>query len=75
MECWFRPVAVPTMTFGAVRSKLTTWASVEKYMSVAPESTIPLAFVGSARCWLAWLARALLMFGKVKVAMSRVVLT
>ena len=43
-----------------------------KYMSVVPESTIPVAFVGSARCRRVWLALNLLMFGKVEVVMSRV---
>ena len=71
-DFWVCPVAVPTVTFGAVRSMLTTGASVAKYMSVAPESTMPVAFIESARCWCVWLDLTLLMFGKVKVAMSRV---
>ena len=49
------PVSVPTMTFGAARYILTTGESVAKYMSVAPEYTMPVEFVGSARCWLVWL--------------------
>ena len=39
----FCPVDVPTVTLGASRSMLTMGASAEKYMSVAPESTIPVA--------------------------------
>ena len=41
---------MPTVTFGAARSMLTTGSSVAKYMSVAPESTMPVAFDGSANC-------------------------
>ena len=36
VDCWVCPVAVPTVTFGAASSMLTTGASMEKYMSVAP---------------------------------------
>ena len=43
-------------------------------MSVVPESTITVAFVGSARFWCVWLDLTLLMFGKVKFVMSRLVL-
>ena len=45
VDCWVCPVAMPTFTFGAARSMLTTGASMEKYMSVAPESTMTVAFV------------------------------
>ena len=43
MDCCDWPVAVPILTFGAKRSTLTMGASAEKYMSVDPESTIPVA--------------------------------
>ena len=43
VELYVCPVAVPTVTLGAARSMLTMGSSVEKYMSVAPESTIPVA--------------------------------
>ena len=36
-------MAVPTVTFGAEQSTLTMGASAEKYISVAPESTMPVA--------------------------------
>ena len=45
VDCWVFPVAVPTLTFGAERSMLTIGASVEKYMSVAPEFTMNVAVV------------------------------
>ena len=72
MDCCVCPIAVSTVSFGAAWSMLTTGASVAKYMLVAPESAIPVAFVGSAQCWRVWLALTVLMFGKVKFAMSRV---
>ena len=72
VDCCVCPIAVPTVTFGASRYMFTTGASVAKYMLAVPESTMPVAFVGSARCWRLWLALTLLMLGKVKVAMSRV---
>ena len=67
-------VAVPTVTLGPARFMLTTGASASKYMSVAPESTIPVDFVGSARCWCVWaqLDLTLFMFGKVEGVVSRV---
>ena len=40
VDCWDWPVAVPTVTFGAERLMLTMGESPEKYISVAPESTI-----------------------------------
>ena len=43
VDFWDRPVAVPTFTFGAERSMLTMGASAEKWISVAPESTMPVA--------------------------------
>ena len=48
VDCFVCPVSVPTVTFGAARSMMTTEASVAKYMLVDPESTIPVAFFGSA---------------------------
>ena len=42
-ELCFCPVAVPTVTLGAARSMLTMGALAEKYMSVAPESTMTVA--------------------------------
>ena len=39
------PVNVPTVTFGAARYILTIGASVVNYMSVAPESTMSVAFL------------------------------
>ena len=30
VDCWVCPVAVPNLTFGAARSFLATWASVEE---------------------------------------------
>ena len=41
---------------------------------MAPDYTMPVAFYGSARCCSVWLASTLLMFGKVEVALSRVIL-
>ena len=55
-DCWVFPVAVPTVTFGAALSMLTAGSSVEKYMSVAPDSTMHVEFVGSSRCWRVFLA-------------------
>ena len=55
-DCWFCPVVVPTVTFGASWSMLITGASVANYLLVAPESTMPVAFFGSANCWRVWLA-------------------
>ena len=45
-----------------------------KYMSVVPESTITVVFVGSARCWRVWaqLDLTLLISGKVESVVSRV---
>ena len=60
------------MTLGAARSILTTGELVAKYMPVAPESTISVAFFLSVRCRCAWLDLTLLMFGKVEFLMSRV---
>ena len=37
------PVAVPTLTFGAEKLTLNMGAYEENYMSVAPESTMPVA--------------------------------
>ena len=48
-DCCVYPVDVPTATLGAARSMLNTGASTEKYMSVAPESTMPVEFFRSAR--------------------------
>ena len=45
VDCWVCPVAVPTLTFGAERSMLTIGAYVEKFISVAPELTMPVAGV------------------------------
>ena len=36
-------VAVPTVTFGSERSMLTMGESAEKYISIAPESIMPVA--------------------------------
>ena len=62
---------MPNVTFGDARSILTKWESVAKYISVAPESTTPVAVVRSTRCWCVRLFRKLLL-SKVKVDMSRV---
>ena len=45
VDCLDWPVAVPIVTFGAKRSMLTMGASLEYQMSVAPESTMPVACV------------------------------
>ena len=42
-ELYLCTVAVPTVTLGAARSMLTIGVSAEKYMSEAPESTMPVA--------------------------------
>ena len=42
-ELFFCPVAVPTVTLGGARSMLTMGVSTEKYVSVALESTMPVA--------------------------------
>ena len=69
VDCWNCPVAMPTVTFGAARSMLTTGESMEKYMSVAPESTMPVDCFGSTLCCRVWLSGIL---GNVRVDMSRV---
>ena len=43
VDCCDWPVAVHTLTFGAKRLTLTMGASAAKYMSVASESTMPVA--------------------------------
>ena len=43
VDCCDWPVAVPTLNFGAERLTLTMGESAEKQMSVAPESTMPVA--------------------------------
>ena len=63
---------VPTVTIVATRSMLTTEASTEKYMLVAPESTMSVAFFCSAHCWRVW--ATFLMSGKDEVILYRVVL-
>ena len=50
VDCWVFPVDAPTVYFGAARSMLTTGAYVEKYMLVAPDSTMHVALVGITRC-------------------------
>ena len=47
VDCCVCPVAVHTVTFGATQFMLTTGESMEKYISVTPESTMPVDFVGS----------------------------
>ena len=71
VDCWVCPIAVPTVNFGDAISMLTTGAYVAKYMSVAPESTMPVAVVGSTHLWRVLLVGSLLL-GKVKFDMSRV---
>ena len=39
VDRWTCPVAVPTLTFGAVESTLRRGVSFAKYMLLAPEST------------------------------------
>ena len=65
-DCCVYPVDVPTATLGAARSMLNTGASTEKYMSVAPESTMPVVLFWSARLQSLWvqLSVNLLMSGK-----------
>ena len=55
-DCWVCPVALPTVTYGAARSMLTTGTTVAKQMLMMPESTIPVAFGESACCWRVRLA-------------------
>ena len=45
-------------------------------MPVAPYYIMPVAFVGSARCWCVWaqLALTLFIYGKVEGFVSRVVI-
>ena len=45
VDCCVCPVAVPTLTVWAERSMLTMGASAAKYMSVAPESTMPVVVI------------------------------
>ena len=45
LDCWVFPIAVPTLAFRAERSMLTIGALVEKYMSAAPDSTMPVDVV------------------------------
>ena len=57
VDRWTCPVAVPTLNFGAVESKLRRGASFAKYMLLAPESTTAVdvfantaaAYVGMGR--------------------------
>ena len=58
-----------TVTFGAARSMLNTGSSMEKYMSMTPDFTIPVAFVESKICCRVWLSG---LIGNVRVGMSRV---
>ena len=66
LYCCVCPVTVPTATLGAARYMMTTGASAANYMSVAPESTIPVTLVRSARWRSVWvqLDVTLLMSGK-----------
>ena len=43
VDCYVWPVAVPNLTVGSERLMLTMGASAAKSMSVAPESTMPVA--------------------------------
>ena len=65
-ECCVCPVSVPTVTLGAAQSVLTTGALAANYMSVAPESTMPVALFQSSYLQSLWvqLAINLLMSGK-----------
>ena len=65
-DCCVCPVAVPTVTLGVAWSMLTTGALAAKYMSVAPESTMPVLLFWSARLRSLWvqLAIKLLMSGE-----------
>ena len=45
VHCCVCPVGVPTLTVGDKRSMLTMGASAAKYMSLAPESTMPVAIM------------------------------
>ena len=65
-DCCVCPVDIPTVTLGAARSMLTKGASAAKYMSVAPESTMPVEIFQSAHLRSLWvqLAVNLLMSGK-----------
>ena len=65
-DCCGLTVVVPTVTLGAARSMLNTGESAAKYMSVAPESTMPVALFQNARFRILWvqLAVNLLMSGK-----------
>ena len=53
VDRWTCPVAVPTLTFGAVESKLRRDASFAKYMLLAPESTTAVdAFATTAAAYV-----------------------
>ena len=73
-NCCVFPVAVPTVTRSAARSMLTTGVLAEKYLSVAPKSTMPVALARSARWRSVWvqLVVTLLMSGKGGGFVSRV---
>ena len=60
---------MPTVTFGDAQSIFSTWESMEKYMSVATESTMPVAVVRSKLFCRVWLSGIL---GNVRTDMSRV---
>ena len=75
-ECCVCPVDVTTVTLDAARSMLTTGASAANYMSVALESTMPVALVWSARWRSVWVYSAvtLLMSSKGEGFLSRLVI-
>ena len=68
LNCPTLLTGVPTMTLGAARYMLTTGASMANYMTVVPDSTIPVALFWSARLRSLWvqLDINLLMSGKVE---------
>ena len=53
-DCCVFSVAVPTVNLGTAQYMLNTGASAENYMSVALESTTPVALFRSARLWSLW---------------------
>ena len=73
-DCCVCPLALPNTSLGAARSMLTTVSLVAKYMPVAPEFTMHVVFVWSAR-WRSVLVQldiTLLISGKGEGVMSRV---
>ena len=59
VDRWTCPVAMPTLTFGAVESKLRRGASFAKYMFLAPESTTSVDLFATTAAAYVWMGGGL----------------